>query len=270
MEVKQAKPLEPSHSFADLSQAVLRLSGDLQELRELLMRSPCDVGERVWRFCHERVWRILRGEAPLPLRDGPSLVLHVVPQVAFGQAPMAVDLAAAEFLIFGSGGSPTFDADGRLFWPENRGEVGQNGYAHMTRAGCIEAVKVLSERRDASLPPAAELRLRYVERLLVEGAREYLGSLAKLRVGGEITLAASLIRVKGLFGTTGLEYDAGAHYRVPIARDLVMMPSVQVADAGVQGQELSGVLRPALDVLWQMCGMARCMSFDTEGNYRRA
>jgi hypothetical protein len=249
--------------IVELRRAVEGLGAEVRALRELAVRTPADVPERIVRFRETRVLRVLQAETPVPLGPGPCLVLHVLPRTAFEDAPSALDLAAAQFLIFGSGGSPTFDANGKLFWPEDWRKPEQRGYAHMTGSGCIEAVERVGENLNAAQPE--RLRVLRAEGLIVDGAREYLNSLTKLGVAGEITIAATLVRVRGLIALVRSDYDTP---RLAIPDDVVPMPAVRVNSA-VHEQDLNKALRPALDVLWRVGGLPRCQHYDAEGNYRR-
>ena len=112
--------------------------------------------------------------------------------------------------------------------------------------------------------PPERLRVLRTEELIVEGARGYLDSLVKLGVAGEITIAPTLVRVKGVIALVRTDFETA---RLPIPDDVVRMPAARV-DSAIQEQGLKSALRPALDMLWRTAGLPCCQRFDRDGNYK--
>src|SRR5262245_58424503 len=104
--------------LARLDSKVARLTKELSRVREYLARRAQGPADAAWLWRRERLDAVRDGLTPVPVAAGPKVILHVAPHSAFVQPAPRLDLKSASFLIFGSGGSPTYNADGKLIWPE--------------------------------------------------------------------------------------------------------------------------------------------------------
>jgi hypothetical protein len=222
----------------------------------------------VWLWRRERLDAVHDGATPVPLSAGPKVILHVAPHSAFAQPVPRLDLKSASFLIFGSGGSPTYNAEGKLVWPENRGAA-QRGYAQLSRAGWIEAVRVM--RSGLEEPPNEQapepVYVLHIQRLLLEGVREYLSTLERLGIMGPVDVAATLAGFHGVVLRWDSMYDYG---RLQVSKSEIAFEPIQFESAAIPPDSLPKALRPMLDDLWQTGGWDCCPNFDKEGAYRDA
>jgi len=71
----------------------------------------------------------------------------------------------------------------------------------------------------------------------------------------------TLVGVKGLLILTGNEVRIPSSGK-PIDRDVLLLPEVSVEEPVLN---VGGLLRPALDTIWQACGYPRSFGFDENG-----
>jgi hypothetical protein len=238
---------------------VAALSRNVSLVLEWLMDSRGDAPLRASRFQRERLDAILRGDTPVPLRGGPALVLHVLPPDSLVKGAAILDIEKTAFMILGSGGSPTFNADGKLMWPEDSRTRAQRGYAQLGRTGWIEAASALRETEDEG---PEHLHIRVIERLLLAGTLDYLTVIGKLGLQGSVLIAATLVRVRGYTLTS---QSHSSRYGLPVPVDELALPGVTLPITALTGDQLAVGLRPALDVLWQARGCPRCPDFTEIG-----
>jgi len=254
--------------LARLDSKVARLTTELSRVREYLGRRAQGPADAAWLWRRERLDAVRDRLTPVPLLAGPKVILHVMPHSAFAQPAPRLDLKPASFLIFGSGGSPTYNAEGKLIWPENRGAA-QRGYAQLSRTGWIEAVRVMRSGLEESPNDQAPepIYLVHIQRLLLEGVREYLSTLEGLGIVGPVEVAATLRGFNGV----ALRFDSMHDYgRLWITKSEIAFEPVQFESAAIPPESLPKALRPVLDDLWQTGGWERCPNFDKEGTYREA
>src|SRR5207245_123399 len=89
---------------------------DVQEIRTAFLLSE-ELPEKVRRFRDERLARIVAGETPLVLPEGPRTVLHILPLSAFTRSthievPLLVNMLAALEPMSAASWGGRFNADG--------------------------------------------------------------------------------------------------------------------------------------------------------------
>ena len=121
---------------------------DVPEIRGLFLRSE-NQAQRVRDCRTERLGKLLTGEAPHRLIDGPLLVVHVIPtQAALGLVQIDPVLYATERrlpVLGSSAGLSRLNVDGALA-VHNPNPQGTQGYSQFFRNGFFESVYVLPRR----------------------------------------------------------------------------------------------------------------------------
>jgi hypothetical protein len=250
--------------LSDVLRTVRRLEQEAHALRDAVVGAESDPANRASLFRRERLNAIADGDTPVPLRQGPLLVLHVLPHSAFGNPERWLPIDKSEFLIFGRGGSPTYNALGKVMWPDDRASDEQYGYAQLGRTGWFEAVRALRQE-EMGAPRSFKLYIAELEQLMVGGTTEYIAALRTLGVEGPAVATATLLHAKGYRLFHGGSYSTS---NLPITSDEIVLPAVHV-ETPVSEAEIPALLRSALDVLWQTGGWAYCSSFDQQGQYGR-
>jgi hypothetical protein len=115
-------------------------------------------------------------------------------------------------------------------------------------SGVIEAVYVFAERDDRRIIPGTALRSN-----LIDGTASYLKKQQMLDVKLPVAVAVTLSAVKGHRLAVADDYESYDHY--PIDRDTLLIPHAFIDSFD---SEISQVMRPLLDRLWNAGGFARC------------
>lgn len=236
---------------------------DVGELRSLFGETDA-VAARARGFRAERLSRVLGGEAPLTLPEGPKLVLHVVPVQAFAPA-YTVDLAPVVAKrpkpLYASSWNHRRNFDGFLTFA---GSTDPNDrlptYLQVFRNGCLESVDcyLLAPHgpRPRRIIPSTAL-----EEELIECCALYLRTLSDLRIGPPVLIMITLLGVKGfeIAFRDSPSYDFSQH---PIEKEDLLLPEILVEDLAA---DTARILRPAFDMLWNACGPSRSFNYDENG-----
>ena len=237
-----------------------------EELRSAFLGTQ-EVSERVRAFRAERVGRLIAGEAPVPLEQGPLVVLHVVPLSALGVGGQ-VDLdlvqghqAGPLVGMHGSALDNRYTFDGFLATEGGRREGPYEGYALVFRDGIIEAVSTqcAGKRNGGSY-----IFSGIFEESLIQSLDRYGALLQALGVSPPVAVMLSLMGVKGYqMGVSGWR---AAVFRMPgIDRENVLTAPVLME--GLQ-EDAGRLLRPSLDAVWNACGYPRSPNYCEDGNWR--
>jgi hypothetical protein len=118
---------------------------DVDELRSVFSLSA-SAAERLKLFRIDRIAKIVAGDTPLPLVNGPKMITHILPLAAFTSRTV-FDLnllwrdPSSLVGVLQGGGSPLFNVDGLLL-----GTRKANGsrYVQVFRDGCVEVISDFS------------------------------------------------------------------------------------------------------------------------------
>lgn len=91
----------------------------------------------------------------------------------------------------------------------------------------------------------------------------YLGLFQALDIQPPIFCLVSLLGVRGFYTPTENIVGFGTP-APPIGRDVLLLPDVVFEDYRTQ---VSEVLRPVFDTLWQAVGYQGCPYYDNDGNF---
>ncbi|ANB73662.1 hypothetical protein AYM40_15825 [Paraburkholderia phytofirmans OLGA172] len=239
---------------------------DMPELRGLFVRSDSQA-RKVQDFRTERLGKILTGDAPCKLVEGPVWVLHLIPT----QAALGVrSIDPLPFLDFTrripclgthDSGGPRINLDGALGPRHQTPDGATHGYTQLFRNGFIEAVYVVTQQgRNGALQlhgatyenHAAELLTRIREELQHAGFHP------------EVTVMMSLLsadRIELAFDRVNWNVDAaqGRFDRNTVVLPDVLVPAEETPHKG---------LKPMFDLVWQAAGMHGSINFDEAGEWR--
>jgi hypothetical protein len=231
---------------------------DVPELRSAFLRTA-GLASQIRDFRAERVGKILAGDSPVELANGPIGVLHLIP-VQFSDPPAInpATISGKDLPLITSGGSTwRINLDGYMrFVPFDKG--GSKGYTLLFRNGSVEAVATYHapelERPSGSIPSGA------MERYLLQFYDSVTPVLREMQIRPPWGVLFSLLRVKGaeflaksfdLIGGDGI-FD----------RDVVLVPDVLIEDTRPGAR----ALRPVLDMIWQAAGFHASPHYDDAGN----
>ena len=237
---------------------------DVPEIRSLFLRS--DSQARLVRdFRTERLGKILAGEAPHGLVDGPILVVHIVPtQAALGLVQIdPVPYSEQRRLpVIGDYPLPArLNIDGALAVRSPTAKGDTHAYSQFFRNGFFESVLVLSQFPDGG--PYILPSLAYEEWLFkVLGA--FRSELDRLGLNLECAVMISLLHAEEVrLGVSVEDQMRSGTHQLPFDRKTLIIPDV-VAGAEQTPQQ---ALRPAFDLMWQAAGFDRSRNFNEAGEW---
>lgn len=236
---------------------------DVRELRTLFMMSE-GVEERTRSFRSERLGRIVAGDTPFVLRDAPKLVLHIVP-FSGGTRPPPLDLSPVvgrpdlirPLSAYGLDFRHNLDGFATFFSSHDRRTV--LSYVQVFRDGAVEAVDarmLMSEPGDTKIP------VSYAEEKLIEVTTSLLAAQRILGVSPPMTVMISLLGVRGFSLAVSAEtWPLGGG---PIDRETLLLPEIVIEDP--DNADVSAVLKPVLDALWNAGGWPRSLNYSETGH----
>lgn len=233
---------------------------DIGEIRSAFIRSG-SVAERIRTFRADRLAKIVAGETPQLLHEGPKIVLHLVPFGAFDPgasfpvtAPEQRNNIYSSIHPIGTASTHTrLNFDGVL-------RYGEEGYVQLFRNGCVEAVDIqlLKPHSGKRIIPSVAY-----EHYLVVALRAYLAFLNQVGVEPPIALMLSLLGVAGYtMAVNSQRYFQLDEY--PIDRNDLLVPEV-VIDSYDRAAE--DILKPCFDAIWNATGWERSMNYDEQGRW---
>ncbi len=235
---------------------------DVAEIRSAFSLSD-SLPDKIRRFRDDRISKIVADETPVKLSGTHRLVLHILPIAALDPTtrinPAALD---GRYLapIYSSGYNSRLNFDGLVNFNPVAQTPSCRSYVQLFRTGAIEAAS-------ASLIPHDENKKfiagNHFEQQLISSLSAYLKVEEELRLQTPIFVMVTLIAVMGYRIYSGPFSDEND----PIDRENLFLPDILVEDYEV---DASKVLRPAFDSLWQACGFTGSLSYDKEGNWKKA
>ena len=249
--------VEENHKFY-ARHSVGRYPLDVDELRTAFAMSE-RLGDRIRDFRAERIGRMMADRAPVPLRQGALMVLHVIPRSAFaaGVAIDVVRLDSAENLVLpiGSGANilqPNLDG----FITADTGGVAR-AYTQIFRNGAMESVCVLP-----SLQGSPSLGSIWYEKELMKLMENYLELARNLHVSPPYFVILSFIYANGII--LNVSPERGGALTLTEREDSLMVPEIMIED---QNAKPECALRPLFDRVWNAFGQLRSFNYDGEGNW---
>jgi hypothetical protein len=224
--------------------------------------------ERMRDFRAETLAKIVAKETPVPLNDGPKMVLQVVPFGAFEPSTRFDISSLVQSYKSGKGTLPLpltglfsgwrYNFDGLLTY-DDRGS-----YSQTFVSGIVEAVDsfVLGDQADDPDGDKVIPSLRFEETIL-EALPKYSCIQERLGVEPPVFVMLSLLGVKGRFMQVDTPDFSGVK-DVQIDRDALLIPEIMVESFEYSPEE---VLRPAFDAVWRAAGWERSMNYDEEGRW---
>lgn len=232
---------------------------DVGELRTAFTLSET-VTERIRSFRAERIALIYGDEAPVPMKDGAKMILHVVPLSAFTEASQ-IDIEAQQeqlrqlIPLGASGWSYRINLEGYVNLTDNRER--SRAYTQIFRTGIVEAVSVVGGREGSkSIPNVA------YERYILHGLNSYLTTLGKLGVEPPIYIFLSWCGVRGYrMGVNAFRFEDEGH---PLDRDTLVLTELLLDRYDI---DIGRMMRPVFNQVWNAFGFIRCFNYNDDGDW---
>ncbi|MFA5192462.1 MAG: ATP-binding protein [Verrucomicrobiia bacterium] len=247
---------------------------DVSQIRSAFALSE-ELPEKVRRFRADRLSRIISSEAPVPLSEQPTIVLHVVPIAAFDPATrLDIGSLASKNVQLRpmdpvSGWAPRFNLDGFVSYDQPSNSPTCHSYLQVFRNGAIEAVQCrlidLEREYVRSIPQFSNQNIpkripsTRLEKEVILVVGRCLAVLKDLNLQPPAFIMLSLLRVRDY--SLWVDQASGGG---PIGRTDLVLPDVIAEDFGAEPGRL---LRPIFDVLYQAAGHEKCYHYDDQGNW---
>ena len=238
---------------------------DVPEIRSLFLRTENQT-QKVNDFRTERLGKILSGNAPLRLVDGPVLVAHLVPtQAALGLVqidPVPYTNQVRIPVIGTSGGLARLNLDGALVVRNETPQGETHGYSQFFRNGFFESTQVLTRRiNDGRVLLASQIYEEHLIALL----GNFRGELDRLGINYECAVMLSLLRADEV--RLGVQSDWGSDdpHQTFFDRKILVLPDI-VARSEVSPEK---AMKPAFDLMWQAAGFVGSRNYNNVGEWAR-
>jgi hypothetical protein len=236
---------------------------DIPEIRSLFLRTE-NQAQKVNDFRTERLSKILSGDAPQRLVDGPILVAHLVPtQAALGLVqvdPIPYTNQRRLPVIGESVGFARLNIDGALVVRNETPHGETHGYSQFFRNGFFESTYVLTRSEEAG---RAILPSRRYEEHLVTLLNNFRGELDRLGINNECAVMLSLLRADEV--QLGVRFEWGSDYphQTLFDRKTLVLPDI-VAQSDVTPEK---AMKPAFDLMWQAAGFIGSRNYNDIGEW---
>lgn len=236
---------------------------DVPEIRSLFLRSESQA-QRLREFRSERLGKILSGEAPHRLIDGPLLVAHLFPtQAALGliQVDPVPYTNQRGLPVIGAGsGMARLNLDGALV-VRNENQNGEaHGYSQFFRSGFFESVYVLSRRGEQG---RAVLPSLSYEQHLITLLADFRAELARLGLDLECTVMLSLTRASEVKLGVRNDWDFLDAHQTLFDRRTVLLPDILATGDATPDR----AMKPAFDLMWQAAGFPSSRNYNAAGDW---
>lgn len=226
--------------------------------------------ERVRVFRRSRVQAVLERDQeyiPVPLSDGPALVIHLVPLTA-SMPTSIVDLS-----VFGERRSVNwvhlYLNSGRFNLEGYVKSHGDHGYTQVYRNGTLECVEILTP---ANYGGRDAIDLISLEDLAGYYLRLALHTQQNLGVELPSALLLSVVGAQGFLLVADRKHLIWPlENLIPVQRNVVLLPEI-IIDNNVDVTTVTGVapvLKPVLDLLWNTAGQSGSPSYNAAGDWVR-
>jgi hypothetical protein len=236
---------------------------DVPEIRSIFLRTENQT-QKLNDFRTERLGKILSGNAPQSLVDGPVLVAHLVPtQAALGLVqidPVPYTNQGRLPVIGTSGGLARLNLDGALVVRNETPQGETHGYSQFFRNGFFESTLVLTQRMEDG---RVLLASRSYEEYLIALLGNFRGEIDRLGINYECAVMLSLLRADEV--RLGVQSDWGFDdpHQSLFDRKTLVLPDI-VAPADVSPEK---AMKPAFDLIWQAAGFVGSRNYNNAGEW---
>jgi hypothetical protein len=233
---------------------------DVDELRIAFTLSET-IEKKIKNFKVERIAGVLSGDTPVKLRDNPKVILHFVPLSSFNRV-QCIDLDKVNSdpvkhlsPIYGRAHDWRFNFDGYLTYSSFDKDF--RSYVQLFRNGIIEAVEAgLIRSGDNTF----RIPMTTFEKEIIESVERYLSTLMLLEVNPPVFIFLTLLDVKGYTIPHKFQFDDDVSHKID--KDILSLPEVSVNNFDI---DISKIMRPGFDAIWNACGFRRSMNYDENG-----
>jgi len=220
---------------------------------------------RNWRL--DRISKIKSNEGPVPLKNRAKLILHLIP-LNYDYQVQNPDLRKLSSHISSFyGGDLHFNLDGiyggglkssHLLDQFNL-DIRNITYFHFFRNGQIESAdERIFKYSSNNLIPG-----EYYENDIIQIVSLHLNFYRKVNITPPYVVGISFLGING-YSMKDPKSEAAMSISSPIKPEDLILPAVVINDFN---EDLSHLLKPAFDIVWNACGLPGSINYDQEGNW---
>jgi hypothetical protein len=226
----------------------------VDELRELFTDATTREA-RASAFVSERVNLIEDRQAPITIRDGARVILHIVPFGALAgeyQIDLTKSVECGRFAPIGTTG---YNYGFNLYGLITYRNVQENGYTQVFRNGIVETVGT-----DIGSLGNGQLGIHgfSLGKAISRAVESYVLGYAAVEVPPPVSVFVTLT------GTYGIPVVCGDGDGQPLPVPRVRLPEVTLTSFGPGYQ---GALRPIMNAIWNAGGAPQCSIFHDDGRW---
>lgn len=240
---------------------------DMSEIRSAFLISD-SLNQQVKEFRFDRINKILLGELPIAVPEGPKIVLHIAPIRAFTDSySLSVQQMKGISLFHPliSGGSlnqrPNFH--GLMTFTQHYSDHYSDlagSYVQIFRTGCLEAVETQFFTKTYQDMPA--LSTTTYEGRINQCLGNYFHALKELEIQPPFYIMFTLLHVKNHIVVQ--EHLRLIPNQIRISEDHLITIPVFIDSFDFDFQN---ILRPAYEAVWNAGGYERDLNYDKDGNW---
>lgn len=238
---------------------------DVPELRALFLRTESQA-QRVRDFRSDRIAKILTGDTPTPLKEGPQLVVHAIPtQAALGlmqidPVPYFRGEKYLPMVIQRTGGAGRLNFDGVYDVSILTRDKRADGYTQLFRQGYFESVWILTPSQNMAEPLLPGIAY---EQKINQFLGQVRGELVRQGLQQDMAVFLSLLGAdKVVF--SGPSDFGGSYSTHRFDRATLLLPDVLIPADVQPGRGM----RPAYDLMCQSAGMEGSANYGPDGEWK--
>lgn len=234
---------------------------DVGQLRSLFALSET-TAEKIRSFRIDRVIQIRGNNTPVPLGNGPKVVLHFIPLSSFTQGT-TLNLSTLfsfnmpELPLLATGHSSLdwkHNFDGIVKWAVQQAKSNTSTYTQFFRNGIIEAVDTKILSKSQQIPGLA------IEEDIIKYLINAFSTYNLMGIQPPIFIMLSILGVKGYMINAGHRFGENEENRID--RDLLLIPEIMSENVS---QDAGTLLKPAFDMLWNAAGYSESPHYNAQG-----
>jgi hypothetical protein len=218
--------------------------------------------QRIEAFRTDRLARIMAENTPVPVHEGPTVILHMAPLPAFANRDLLdiVTMVASgthmPLPLRGMGANRV--APNLLGLLTVVGDaVPANGYGQLFRSGAYEGLACVSEDNGERYAGGIDLA-----NMIVGSTRNFLALQHSYQVAFPTFAMLSFCNAKELRLRVRTEMGVGYYQTQPLGQEIVAFPEIVFEGPG---SDVPTTLRPLLNIVWNAFGLPACDMFSPQG-----
>jgi hypothetical protein len=236
---------------------------DVDEIRSTILASE-SLAERIRNFRIERLGRIVSQETPIPLINGPKIVMHLIPLNAFNVSsrydlsPMQNQIKLLDPIYAHFHNGPRYNFEGLLAHNKYSDQPVAGSYVQLLLNGIVESVE---GALFSFAPGPSNLDMWRIEGMIIDALQRYLTIQNRLGVSPPVLVMLSLLDIQGYT----IEAPRHSTYFNPqpgIGEKNLLIPEEEIEAFDRPADQL---LRPIFDRIWNAAGWPRCLYYANNG-----